>query len=458
MFSVVFEHSYDADDPIVALATPWGSSALALIRGSGSGSVELLSGLFSPSSRPANAKGSTFIHGVLTDPESREELDEVVVLIFRGPASYTGEDGFDISCHGSLPGIAAILEALKKAGFRDAGPGEFTFRGFLNGKMDLTGAEAVREIVESKSRKAHTLALKRLSGSIKKRVDGLRALLIEMAGRIELALDYPEDELEEMPEIDSSTAARVIEDVEALLSTFRTGRLFQEGVRVAICGRTNAGKSSLFNLFLKEDRSIVSETHGTTRDYVESWIGLSGIPISLFDTAGLRDGHDVLEAEGIRRTTELVKAADLVLYLVDAGEGVVDSDRGFLDENGMNLRCIPVWNKVDIGGKPAPPGFVGVSAVTGEGFHQLEKAVADFFLENAYMGNEAIIDSQRQKECLETALESLEFVKAGLDDGVSLDAVASDLQGALSAFGELSGEIAAADVLDLIFSKFCVGK
>ena len=458
MFSVMFEHGYDTDDSIVALATPWGTSALALIRGSGNGSVEMLASLFTPSDRLSNARGSTFVHGMLLDPESKEELDEVVVLVFRGPSSYTGEDGFDISCHGSLPGIAAILEALKKTGFRDAEPGEFTLRGFLNGKMDLTGAEAVREIVESKSRKAHTLALKRLSGSIKNRIDELRGRLIETAGIIELALDYPGDEIDEPAEIDPSPVAFVIDDVEALLSTYKTGRLFQEGVRVAICGRTNAGKSSLFNLFLREERSIVTETHGTTRDYVESWITLNGIPITFFDTAGFRDAQDGVEAEGIRRTGELVKAADLVLYLVDAGAGLVAADSDFLDRGDVNGRCIRVWNKIDLSDAEAPAGYVAVSAATGAGLPLLENAITAFFQENAYAGNEAIIDSQRQKECLETALDSLRHVQAGLEEGVSLDAVASDLQGALTAFGELSGEITAADILNTIYSKFCVGK
>ena len=454
----MFEHSYDTDDPIVALATPWGTSALALIRGSGKGSLGLLASLFSPAGRLSNAPGGTHLHGMLHDPESHEELDEVVVLVFRAPASYTGEDGFDITCHGSLPGISGILQALKKAGFRDAEPGEFTFRGFLNGKMDLTGAEAVREIVDSKTRKAHTLALNRLSGSVKNRIDELRTRLIEIAGRIELFLDYPEDEVDESADVDSSQVTGTIREVEALLSTFRTGRLFQEGARVAICGRTNAGKSSLFNLFLKEDRSIVSETHGTTRDYVESWISLKGIPISLYDTAGLRDGKDEIEAEGIRRATELIKAADLVIYLVDGGEGLRDEDRMFFDTCRKDLRSIRVWNKIDIAIERLPTGYYGLSSITGEGFHELEAAVADAFLENAYTGNEAIIDSQRQKECLETALDSLRHVKEGLDEAVSLDAVASDLQGALSAFGELSGEIISTDVLDMIFSKFCVGK
>ena len=455
---VVLDHGYDTDDTIVALATPWGTSALAIIRGSGIGSIEKLSSLFVPSSKLKNARGGTFVHGVVHDPVSGEELDDVVVLVFKAPASYTGEDGFDISCHGSLPGIAAILDALRKAGFRDAEPGEFTLRGFLNGKMDLTRAEAVREIVESKSRKAHTLALTRLSGAIEKRIRTLHSKLLETAARIEIVLDYPDDELDETVEIDTGPVESAIGELQSLLATFGTGRLYQEGVRVAICGKTNAGKSSLFNLFLKEDRSIVSEVHGTTRDYIESWISLRGIPIRLFDTAGLRDGKDVVEAEGIRRTEEIVETADLLLYLVDAQEGVSGEDLGFLDDKARRSRCIPVWSKTDLTAKEPPRGYTPLSAVSGYGFERLEEAISSFFLEQAYAGSEAIIDSQRQKECLESALDFLKHVKAGLDEHVSLDAVASDLQGALTAFGELSGEITSAEVLNLIFSQFCVGK
>ncbi|MBN1685120.1 MAG: tRNA uridine-5-carboxymethylaminomethyl(34) synthesis GTPase MnmE [Spirochaetales bacterium] len=454
----MFEHTYDTDDAIAALATPWGTSALALIRGSGGGSLELLEKVFSPLSRLREAAGGTFLHGVLSDPVSGEPLDDVVVLVFRSPASYTGEDGFDISCHGSLPGIASILEALRNAGFRDAGPGEFTMRAFLNGKMDLTRAEAVREIVESKSRKAHSLALQRLSGAIAKRIKLLRSKLLDTAGKIELALDYPEDELDETIVLDSGPVNEVIADLKGLLSTFSTGRLFQAGARVAVCGRTNAGKSSLFNLFLKEDRSIVSEVHGTTRDYIESWINIGGIPIRLFDTAGLRDGGDAVEIEGIRRTRELIDAVDLVLYLVDAQAGVAGEDADFLNRPGNKGRTIPVWNKTDLTDGAAPAGYVPVSVVSGEGFHRLEERIAGHFLKTAYTGDEAVIDSQRQKECLESALDSLEHVKAGIENDVSLDAVAADLQGALLAFGELSGEITAAEVLDTIFSKFCVGK
>ncbi len=454
----MLDNVYHTDDSITALATPWGTSALALIRGSGEGSVERLASLFLPSEKLAGAAGGTFVHGSIVDPVSGEKLDEVIVLVFRGPASYTGEDGFDISCHGSLPGIASILEVLRKAGFRDAGPGEFTLRGFLNGKMDLTRAEAVREIVESKSRKAHVLALRRLAGSVEKRIAALRQKLLETTAAMELALDYPDDELDQEVKVDSGPVTEVIADLEGLLSTFRTGRIFQEGVRVAVCGRTNAGKSSLFNLFLKEDRSIVSEVHGTTRDYIESWININGIPVRLFDTAGLRAGKDVVEAEGIRRTTELIETADLVLYLVDAQTGITEEDRRFLDGKSAGGRCITVWNKIDLAQSEAPRGYLPVSALTGDGFGNLEEAISDYFLEGAYSGNEAIIDSQRQKECLQAALDALGHVMEGLNGGVPLDAVASDLQEAVTAFGELSGEITAGEVLNTIFSRFCVGK
>jgi tRNA modification GTPase len=455
---VVFEHGYDTDDPIVALATPWGTSALALIRATGRGSLERLASLFSSPSKLLGARGGTFVHGVLYDPVSREELDEVIVMVFREPASYTGEDGFDISCHGSLPGIAALLGALRGAGFRDAEPGEFTLRGFLNGKMDLTRAEAVRELVESKSRKAHVLALSRLSGSIEKRIIDLRSRLVETAARIEVALDYPEDEMDEINEIDAAPVEEAMVELEKLLATFRTGKLYQEGVRVAICGRTNAGKSALFNLFLKEDRSIVSEIHGTTRDYIESWISLRGIPVRLFDTAGLREGKDEVEAEGIRRTTEIIDTADLILYLVDSQAGVSEEDLVFLNRDEAKTRCITLWTKIDLTKKEPPPGYIAVSSFSGVGFDRLEEVISGFFIDEMYLGNETMIDSERQKECIDAALENLREVKIGLDTGVSLDAVASDLQGALTAFGELSGEVTAAEVLDLIFSKFCVGK
>ncbi len=453
------ESAYHTDDTIAALATPWGASALALIRASGVGSIEQLSALFRPALKLTRAGGNTTVHGVLVDPETQEPLDEVMVIVFRAPRSYTGEDGFDITCHGSLPGVSAILDALRRTGFRDAEPGEFTLRAFLNQKMDLTRAEAVREIVDSKSRQAHVMALRRLSGSIEERIAILRQRLLTLSARIELILDYPEDEFDEDPQVDIAPLKSVIGDLEALLATFRTGRLFQEGVRVAISGRTNAGKSSLFNLLLREDRSIVSEIHGTTRDYIESWISIRGIPVSLFDTAGLRVGTDPVEEEGIRRTREVMDAADLVIYLVDAQEGVNAEDRTVLENPTFGQRCVPVWNKIDAAGGVMPTGFIPLSALTGEGFEKLENAIANHFLgDAAATADVAVIDSERQKTAIENALLALAHVASGIELSTPLDAVATDLKDALDAFAELSGEITSADVLEAMFSQFCVGK
>lgn len=452
------ESTYNTEDTIAALATPWGTSALAVIRASGSGCIDALASMFRPSDRLQNAAGSSTVHGTVIDPELDEPLDEVVALVFRAPKSYTGEDCVDITCHGSLPGIAAILEAMRKIGFRDAGPGEFTLRAFLNRKMDLTKAEAVREIVDAKSKKAHVMALRRLAGSIERRVEALRGNLLELSARIELILDYPDDELDEEPTVDLTSLDATISDIEMLLATYNTGRLFQEGVRVAIAGKTNAGKSSLFNLFLREDRSIVSEVHGTTRDYIESWISLRGIPISLYDTAGLRAGLDPIEKEGIRRAGTIIENADLVIYLVDASEGFDDDDRTFLAEPEVRDRCIPVWNKIDSSNAAAPEGLIPLSAEAGTGFNQLEDAIADFFLSGAHTSDAAIIDSERQRDCLTSAVSALRKVREGFDSRVPLDAIATDLKDALDAFGELSGQISSFEILETMFSRFCVGK
>ncbi|MBT3274354.1 MAG: tRNA uridine-5-carboxymethylaminomethyl(34) synthesis GTPase MnmE [Spirochaetales bacterium] len=463
------QSNYNTEDTIAALATPWSTSALAIIRGSGNGCIRKLSSMFRPKIALLDAPGNTVVHGTLFESGNGSPLDEVLVMIYRSPRSYTGEDSFDITCHGSLPGIVSILEAMRHAGFRDAEPGEFTLRSFLSGKMDLTQAEAVREIVDSKSTRAHSMALHRLSGSIENKISDIRQKLLTLYASVELYLDYPDDELDETSAPDGRPVRDAAESIRELLQTYRTGKLYQDGVRIAISGRTNAGKSSLFNLFLREDRSIVSEIHGTTRDYIESWISLDGIPISLFDTAGLRAGADPIEVEGIRRTGEVVDSADLILYLVDANTGVVDEDRSFIQLEEHVSKCIPIWNKIDTASIPAPAGFLPLSAATSEGFASLENSIVEKIgapgLGAPGIGAPgigapatAVIDSLRQKQCLERSVEALEHVETGMADGVPLDAVATDLKDALDALGELTGEITTADILDTMFSQFCVGK
>jgi tRNA modification GTPase len=455
------ELEYNTDDSIVALATGWEESALAVIRTSGLDCISLASSVFSNAKGLLSAKGGRIIYGFVINPDTGERVDEVLAAVFRNPKSYTGEDSVEFYCHGGLPAVSTMLAALKRGGFRDAGPGEFTMRAFINGKLDLTRAEAVHEIVTAKTARAHSLALNRLSGALEDRIDGLKKRMVDMLSSVELLLDYPEDELDgqtsEYP-LDAGELGKLSVDVEALAESFRAGRVFREGVPVALAGRTNAGKSSLFNLLLKEDRAIVSEIHGTTRDYIESWITVSGIPLRLFDTAGLRTSENSIEAEGIKRSGEVIADAGIVLYLVDSSEGLNEEDRTFIDDFEDESRLILIWSKTDSSGAQAPAGFLPVSSMTSDGLTGLEQALADAALGKKGLDDEVVIDSIRQRDLLVRAADALRRVEGVAEVQAPLDAAAMELKDAVDALGEITGEVSSADILNNIFSNFCVGK
>ena len=279
--------------------------------------------------------GGRLKRATLVDPDTGQPVDDVVIAVFRGPHSYTGEDVAEISCHGSIPGIRRILDILFRNGFRPADPGEFTQRAFFAGKIDLTRAEAVQEIVGSQTAVGHEMALSRLGGSVETAVRGITDDLVQIMARVAIQLDYPEEETGEIP-IDPETVAAARAQLRALADSYRTGRLYQEGATVAIAGRTNAGKSSLFNAFLKEDRAIVSDIHGTTRDYISSRVDFRGIPVEIYDTAGLRESSETIEEEGMRRTHSVVRGTDIVVYLVDGTIGITPEDDQILAELGWN--------------------------------------------------------------------------------------------------------------------------
>jgi tRNA modification GTPase len=305
------------DDPIAALATPAASSALAVIRVSGPGSLELLSPLVARRFDPAAARGHTIHRCVVKDGD--EDVDDVLIAVYKSPKSYTGEDGAEIFCHGSLPVIQRLLSLLARSGFRAAGPGEFTQRAFLNGRMGLTQAEAVNEIVRAKTDRARGLALQRLGGAIEDRVQKARDALLDLRASLEVLIDYPDEQTDSGVDTEKlDNAERIVME---LVHTYPQGRIYQEGVSVAIAGATNAGKSSLFNLLLRQDRAIVSEIHETTRDWLEGTASIQGIPVRLFDTAGLRAATDALEIQGLKKTHEVIDSADAVLYLVDGTRG-----------------------------------------------------------------------------------------------------------------------------------------
>ncbi|MCL1812588.1 MAG: tRNA uridine-5-carboxymethylaminomethyl(34) synthesis GTPase MnmE [Treponema sp.] len=456
------------DDCVIAAQASQG--AVALIRTSGNGCLELLAKVFSRPKTLLEAAGNSVIYGWILDQEG-SPVDEVLVNVYRAPRSYTGEDGVDISCHGGSTAANTILETLRKAGFCDALPGEFTFRSFVNGKIDLTRSESVMELVSAKTKNALKLAVKRLSGALEREIKAIRNSLLEAVSAAELFLDYPEDEIDEGPPPYRKAAEEALKKLKLLLVSYGRERLFQEGAAVVIAGRPNAGKSSLFNALLNEDRSIVTEIPGTTRDWIEGSVSFKGIPLRLIDTAGLRDftvDQNKAEIQGIERSRNLIEEADIILYTVDSCIGFCEEDKKFLTEHsGESL--ILVWNKIDSTealSVPQPENnnylalCIPVSAATGRGLDELCTSIADLFSQKISVSDElsAGLGTQRQKELTEKTVACLEEALLLDEKDESLDLIAPLLRESLNTLGEITGEVSTADVLEIMFSRFCLGK
>jgi tRNA modification GTPase len=463
--------SYGDDSPIAAFATTPGKSALTLIRCSGKGSPELAAGIFSAPEKITRAAGNTVIHGWIVTPNQSldkppERADEVLISVFRAPKSYTGEDSLDISCHGGNAAGHAVMAALRAAGFRDALPGEFTFRAFMNGKLDLTRAESVMEIVSARTDRARGNAINRLSGVLEKEIGAIKKTLVEVLSGAEIFLDYSEDEISADAEeiagrLPNETLAReALARLRKLAESWQLERIYQDGVLAVIAGRPNSGKSSLFNLLLKEERSIVTEIPGTTRDWIEAWVSIEGIPVRLADTAGLRDdSSDQVEKIGVERSRDLMEAADLVLYLIDGETGITDEDAALID--GLVTPHLVIWNKADIA--PASEGLLAVSAKTGEGIADLAAAIASAIQAKIAANGEnsdssPSLGTVRQKNLVEAAIAALEEALRLAEKNEPLDLVSPMLREAVNSLGEITGEVSTADILEEMFSKFCVGK
>ena len=468
--------SYGDEAPIAALATVPGVSALALIRTSGKNALDLLSRVFSRPQAIREAPGNTLVHGWIINPaiekgekekkEKGEKIDDVLVSVYRAPRSYTGEDGADISCHGGTATVKALLRVLHGAGFRGALPGEFTFRAFINGKLDLTQAEAVMELVSAKTDGARGRAVSRLAGSLEKELGEIKRLLARVLAGVELRLDYAEDELEDedaehLPE--RSKAEEALGRLNVLARSYRRERLYQEGALVVIAGKPNAGKSSLFNRLLNEERAIVAETPGTTRDWIEGWISLEGVPIRLADTAGLRDSRDRIEENGVSRTRELLSRADGVLYLIDGTRGIAPEDAAFLAEPPGPAGVIGVWNKIDAAPLLPRRSLVGISAKTGQGIEELTRALMTQITSfpSILHGQEQEppgIATERQKACIDAAAAHIAEGLALADTYAPLDLMAPLFREGINALGEITGQVSTAEILEVMFGAFCVGK
>ena len=432
---------YTTEEPIYALATPFSPSALAVIRTSGTDAISLVQKVFK--GRLTDRPNGTAVHGWIVD-KNREKVDEVVALVFNHGHGYTGEEAVEIMCHGSLPVIKKISTTLEGAGFRLALKGEFTYRAFLGGRMDLTEAEAVEERVSAKGERGRKDALSRLSGSIKNEADKAKDEIINILASLEVQLDYGEDDIPEEWIFPIERVDAIINRLEKIRGTYASSRLYSQGAKVVLAGSTNAGKSSLFNALLKENRAIVSSVAGTTRDYIETECEMNGIPVRLFDTAGLRSSGDEIEKEGILRSKELMDEADLVVYVLAPGE---------VEPKEKMENAIYIHSKSDI----APGEGITFSSITGEGLDKVVDAITTFLSrDKRSVSDVPVIESERQERKLGETIDALKDAEKARD--CSVDIIALYFQSALSALSELTGETTSDDILEVLFSSFCLGK
>lgn len=457
-------NSYTPEEPIAAIATALAPSALALIRISGKNCIELLSKVFSRPKALTQAEGNTIVYGWIVDsvnPDQKQKIDEVLVSVFRTPKSYTGEEMAEISCHGGISPVTAIFNLLLKNGFRTALPGEFTFRAFINGKTDLTKSEAVKEIIDSKTDASRSLAAGRLSGNLYNEIQSIKEKIISTIASIEVELEYPEDEENFSDSFDSTLLLQAKNSLTELSKSWQSQKLYQDGARIILCGKTNAGKSSLFNALLKEERAIVSDIEGTTRDWIESWVSFDGIPARLFDTAGLRITDDVIEQRGVEMTKDLTQDADIIIYLVDSTKEESKDDIDFINSFNGKIPVIKVLNKIDVlqNNSKLDENSVKISAKTGLGISDLIKTVKGTLVQSTKSDRtQAGLGSERQKQAVDEALDSVNHALEVSKGGFSMDAVVQDLEDALSFLSEITGETTPEDILGNIFANFCVGK
>lgn len=455
-------------DTIASPATAAGTAAIAVIRISGKEAFAITDKIFKPKKKGVKISESEshriFFGDVLHEAE---QIDEVLVSVFRAPNSFTGEDTIEISCHGSPFIVKRIMELLVKHGVRTANPGEFSLRAFLNGKMDLSQAEAVADLIASSTETAHKLALDQLKGIVSNEIKKLREELIGFASLIELELDFSEEDVEFADRRQLKIAVENLrKKIQQLIKTFETGLAIRQGVPVVIAGLPNAGKSTLLNALLEEERAIVSPIPGTTRDTIEEDIIIHGILFRFIDTAGLRHAADEIEQSGIERTLDKVSKARIVIYLFDINElsrHDIENDVNRLREfaSSEQTQFVLCANKTDLASEEMKNDFedcLFISAKDHLGLDALKKKLATPFLEGMKESGNAVIANVRHYEALQKADDSLSAVLIGMESNLTHDLIAADLRHALNYLGEISGSITTDDLLNNIFSKFCIGK
>jgi tRNA modification GTPase len=442
-------------ETIAAISTPAGEGAIALVRISGPNAIPIADKIFRGKETPPEFASHVQHLGDIVN-ESGGLIDQVMISIHLAPASYTGEDVIEISCHGGTLVTAKVLEACLRAGARAARPGEFTERAFLNGKMDLTQAEAVIDLIRARTDLALRSAAEQLEGKLGEKIATIRRGLVDLLAHIEASIDFPEEGI--APDEGNKLRARldsVREQITALLATADHGRILRDGIRVVIYGATNAGKSSLLNRLLGYERVIVSDTHGTTRDTIEETVNLRGVPVRLLDTAGLRTSTSDIEREGIARTERSLQKADLRLHIVDRNAPQPDH----FDQNA-NGNEILVLNKSDLPehAEWKNNNAIRISCVTGEGLTDLENEVLSRIGKQNLRPENALAINMRHRDCLRRALKACDRARKAFDETLSPEYLSVDLKEALEAVGEVVGTVGVEQILDSVFGQFCIGK
>ena len=458
-------------DTIIALATPSGAGAIAVIRVSGSEAIGISEGLFkSIHNKKLAAQPTHSIHfGHIVD--GSRVLDEVLISLFKTPQSYTGEDVVEISCHGSHYIQNEILQLFIRKGCRAAEPGEFTLRAFLQGKMDLSQAEAVADLIASDSAAAHQIALQQMRGGFSSEIKALRAELLNFASLIELELDFSEEDVAFADRQQfEALLKRITEILKYLMDSFSTGNVIKNGVPISIVGAPNVGKSTLLNALLNEDKAIVSSIAGTTRDAIEDELIIEGVKFRFIDTAGIRHTDDTIESIGIEKTFEKMAQSQVILQLLDASSiSKINSAKllktvQLTKDNHPDTECLLILNKMDLANADEVKAIfsnfqpIALSARTGAGVEVLKSKLLSLVQTGKLRNNDTIITNARHYDALGEALKSIENVQAGLDGGLSGDLVAIDIREALHHFGRITGEISTDDLLGNIFANFCIGK
>jgi len=474
------------DDTIVAISTPLGEGGIGIVRLSGKDAFKIADRLFhSPKGKKISEVHShRIVYGFIKDPATNDTIDEVLISVMRSPNTYTREDIVEINCHGGMLPLRKVLELVIKEGARLAEPGEFTKRAFLNGRLDLSEAEAVIDLIRAKTAESGRIALEQLKGRLSGKILKLREALTQICTFVEAYIDFPEEDIEisskkEMME----SAGSILAELESLLKTYEEGRFFREGLGAAIVGRPNVGKSSLLNALLQKDRAIVTNMPGTTRDIIEEYLNINGLPLRIIDTAGIRESHDMAEVEGVKRSLRAIEDADLVIAVVDGSEPLKDEDFEVLGKiKGKN--AIIAINKSDLISPEArihpsqrcgerkrgsaeansvlnayAARLINISATRGDGIEELKGAIFNSSVKNWKEQKEGIIITNlRHKIAIQAAYDSLGNALKSMETNQPIEITAIDLREALDRLGEIVGAVTTDDILNRIFSDFCIGK